>query len=64
MEIVRITGMYKDDGSLIPERRTGNGIIKWYTTECDVYPISLNERDGRLIDLTIMTTMITAIKEI
>lgn len=39
-----ITGMHKDDGSLILERRIGNGIIKWYTTECDVYPISLNEK--------------------
>lgn len=39
-----ITGMYEDDGSLILERRIDNGIIKLYTTECDVYPISLNEK--------------------
>lgn len=39
-----ITGMHKDKGSLILERRIDNGTIKWYTSECDVYPISLNER--------------------
>lgn len=39
-----ITGMYEDDGSFLLERRIDNGIIKWYTTECDVYPISLNEK--------------------
>lgn len=39
-----ITNMYKDDSSLILERRIDNSIIKWYVTECDVYPISLNEK--------------------
>ena len=39
-----ITGMHKDKGSLILERRIDNGTIKWYTSECDVYPISLNEK--------------------
>lgn len=61
-----ITGMYKDDGSLILERGTDNSMIKWYATEDDIYPISLNEKilDWIGLDLTIMIIMITAIKGI
>ena len=49
-----ITGMHKDKGSLILERRIDNGTIKWYTSECDVYPISLNERILELIHIYYM----------
>lgn len=53
-----ITGMHKDKGSLILERRIDNGTIKWYTSECDVYPISLNERIG---DMTITKDYVLSI---
>lgn len=39
-----ITNMYKDDSSLILERRIDNGVIKWYGNECNTYPIELNDR--------------------
>lgn len=39
-----ITNMYKDDSSLILERRIDNGVIKWYDNKCNVYPIGLNDR--------------------
>lgn len=39
-----ITNMYKDDSSLILERRIDNGMIKWYDNKCNVYPIGLNDR--------------------
>lgn len=39
-----ITNMYKDDSSLILERRIDNGVIKWHDNKCNVYPIGLNDR--------------------
>ena len=47
-----ITNMYKDDSSLILERRIDNGmikwydngVIKWYDNKYNVYPIRLNDR--------------------
>ena len=39
-----ITNMYKDDSSLILERRIDNWMIKWYDNKCNVYPIGLNDR--------------------
>lgn len=39
-----ITNMYKDDSSLILERRIDNGVIKWYGNEYNTYPIKLNDR--------------------
>lgn len=39
-----ITNMYKDDSSLILERRIDNGVIKWYDNKCNAYPIGLNDR--------------------
>ena len=39
-----ITNMYKDDSSLILERRIDNGVIKWYDNKYNVYPIGLNDR--------------------
>lgn len=47
MHMGYVLGTYKGDGSLNFERRIDDGIIKWYTNECDgydVYPIKLNER--------------------
>lgn len=58
-----ITNMYKDDSSLILERRIDNGVIKWYGNECNTYPIELMIGCWIVWDLMIVMNMIAAIKK-
>lgn len=66
-----ITNMYKDDSSLILERRIDNwmikwydnGVIKWYDNKCNVYPIGLMIGCWIRWDLMIVMNMTAVIKK-
>lgn len=58
-----ITNMYKDDSSLILERRIDNGMIKWYDNKCNVYPIGLMIGCWIRWDLMIVMNMTAVIKK-